>query len=81
MRMRARNTVPLMVGLVLAAGCGGASDGANETREEAGVFDPLVDTLGKAREVEQEVQQRVDELNKALEEAEGTRRDEDEDTR
>ncbi len=81
MRMRARITVPLMVGLVLAAGCGGGSDGANETREEEGVFDPLVDTLGKAREVEQEVQQRVDELNKALEEAEGTRRDEDEDTR
>ena len=44
---------------------------ALESGDESTVFDPMTSTIDRARGVEQQVDQRVDELNKRLEEAEG----------
>ncbi len=38
---------------------------------EEGVFDPMVDTIERARQVEMEVENRVKDMNRQLEEIEG----------
>jgi len=38
---------------------------------DEGVFDPMVDTIDRARQVETEVENRVKEMNRKLEEIEG----------
>lgn len=68
---------------LLVASCGGAAD--SDTREEVEedtetVFDPLVGTIDKAQDVENQVLQHKDRTDQALAESEGLG-DESEDDR
>ena len=53
-------------------GCSGGdpADGEQSAAEES-VFDPMTSTIDRAQDVEDQMNQRVDELNKRLEESEG----------
>lgn len=44
---------------------------APDTTEQESVFDPMVDTIERAKQVETEVENRVKEMNRKLEELEG----------
>ena len=57
-----------------------ACSGEKESRqaEEEGVFDPLVESVDKAKLVEKEMEKRVNDLNKAIDDAQnGSEEDED----
>ena len=56
---------------LLLAACSAEKQPAEPAGEEASVFDPMTDTLDRAAEVEDQMNQRVDELNKRLQESEG----------
>jgi len=60
------------VALVASAACSKKEEAtpAPDTVEE-GVFDPMVDTIDRARQVETEVENRVKEMNRKLDEIEG----------
>lgn len=63
----------LMLAMTLGA-CGGSSsdqDIESEEVEEETVFDPMVDTIDRAHAVEDLAAQRRDDIDKAIEEAEG----------
>lgn len=69
----------LLIGACLAlAACGGAGEeptgeeGAHEDRETA--FDPMTDTIDRAREVEEIGKDRKKAMDEALQEAEGQKR-------
>ncbi len=58
--------------LVTLTACGGASneEAADENAEaKEGVFDPMVETMDRAREVEDLVQQQKKDVDEALEQA------------
>ena len=60
------------VSLVALIACGGASneEAADENAEaKEGVFDPMVETMDRAREVENLVQQKKQDIDEALEQA------------
>ena len=60
------------VALVALIACGGASneEAADENAEaKEGVFDPMVETMDRAREVENLVQQQKQDIDEALEQA------------
>ncbi len=60
------------VALVALTACGGASneEAADENAEaKEGVFDPMVETMDRAREVEDLVQQQKQDIDEALEQA------------
>ncbi len=60
------------VALVALTACGGASneEAADENAEaKEGVFDPMVETMDRAREVENLVQQQKQDIDEALEQA------------
>ena len=68
MKIRIRNiTMTLACALAIAA-CGG-SDSSDEAEKET-VFDPMVKTIDKAAEVENQVLEHKDKIDQALKEAE-----------
>ena len=56
----------LMIATVLLCGCSQERD----PEDEESVFDPMTKTIDRAKEVELEVGNRIDELNQRLEDAE-----------
>ena len=56
--------------LILFA-CGSAKEEATEVEDKETVFDPLVETIDKAKEVEDVVMQQKQQMDDALREAEG----------
>ena len=59
----------LFVACLILAGCGGV-DKEEEDRE--GVFDPMVETIDRAKEVEDAALKHKEDMDKALREMEGT---------
>lgn len=61
--------------LATLAGCSTKEETQREPEPELGVeegvFDPMVDSIERARQLEAEVENRVNELNRQLEEIEG----------
>ncbi|MEX2123777.1 MAG: hypothetical protein WD795_07765 [Woeseia sp.] len=59
--------------LILAA-CGGTTEpeAAVETEDEESVFDPMTDQIDKAREVEDAALEHKEDIDKALEDVEGS---------
>ena len=60
---RSVNTIAAVLALVLAGACG-----SGEPPEET-VFDPMVDTIERAEEVEDLTEERIDELNERIDSA------------
>ena len=58
----------------------GACGGASQEEDKETVFDPLVDNIDKAKEVEEQVMQQKEKLDAAMKAAEGDA-DEDDGTR
>ena len=53
-------------------GCsGGDPSDVKQSADEESVFDPMTSTIDRAQDVEDQMNQRVDELNERLEENEG----------
>ena len=65
-----RDTIILTAAIFsLLSACGSKEEPTPPPEE--GVFDPMVDTIERAREVETQVEDRVKEMNSKLEEMEG----------
>lgn len=72
-----RNTsVLIMLGLSLVA-CGGGDSGNDKDQET--VFDPLVQNIDKAKEVEDKVMQQKAQIDQAVKDAEGAANDAEDD--
>ena len=57
---------------LLLLGCSGSDPSdVKQSADEESVFDPMTSTIDRAQDVEDQMNQRVDELNKRLEESEG----------
>jgi len=68
-----RSVICLLYVLVLsvAGGCGGGDRSAGEKKQPAeGTFDPLVQSIDRAKQVEQITKDRVRQLNERIEDAE-----------
>lgn len=59
----------LLVGALLLSACGGVADDDSPARETA-PFDDLTGTLDKAQEVEQQMQEQKERMDRAIQEAE-----------
>jgi TolA-binding protein len=72
--MKAMITVALLAALALVGGCGGSdepqSSAAKQEQERESAFDPLVETMDRAKAVQQTVDQQAEELRRRVEEAE-----------
>lgn len=62
-----RKFLPSMLPVVLLVACGGDKN----AEEEEGVFDPMVETIDKAREVEDAALKHKQEMDKRLQQMEG----------
>ena len=60
---------------LLLFGCGSSQ---KEEEDKEGVFDPMVETIDRANEVEDTVMQHKEDMDKRLQEMEGTAAEEDE---
>ena len=61
----------MLVALWLMGCSGGDPSAPQPPVDEESVFDPMTSTIDRAQDVEDQMNQRVDELNKRLEESEG----------
>ena len=62
----------LFAALTMVVGCsGGEPDEPAQLEDETSVFDHMTSTIERARGVEGQVNERVDDLNKRLKESEG----------
>ena len=61
----------VLVALWLMGCSGGDPSDSQQPIDEESVFDPMTNTIDRAQDVEDQMNQRVDELNKRLEESEG----------
>ena len=69
-----------VIAAVLTLGACGGSASEDEDKDKETVFDPMVDNIDKAREVEEQVMQQKQQLDAAIKAAEGDV-DEDDGTR
>jgi hypothetical protein len=70
--MKLTTLLALVAALTVIVGCsGGDPVEPAPAEDETSVFDPMTSTIERAKGVEEQVNQRVDDLNKRLEESEG----------
>lgn len=64
-------TVLGIAALAVLGACGQKQEASDPTEAEDAVFDPMIEAVERARQVEQTHSNRVQELNRALEAVEG----------
>ena len=68
--MNIRVILLLGMSMVLIAGCGSSSDEEEENVREDTVFDPMIDTMNRAEQAGAIVEDRVNQIDRQLEEQE-----------
>ena len=76
--MRLMLPIALLAALLALCACGDSSEREPDVDRET-VFDPLVENIDKAKEVEDQVMQHKDQIDEALQSLESTGREEDRD--
>ena len=68
MTMRIRDLTPALVITLALSACGGS--GSADDAEKETVFDPMINSIDKAKGVEEQVLQQKDDIDEALRQAE-----------
>jgi hypothetical protein len=68
--MNIRAILLIGVSVLLLAGCGSSTDEEEENLREDTVFDPMIDTMNKAEQAGATIEDRVNQIDRQLEEQE-----------
>lgn len=60
----------IMALCLIIMGCGGGADSAKAEADKENVFDPLLENLAKAKDIERQVMEQKDQLDQAIRDAE-----------